>query len=300
MFQNGAGNAEKALSLFVEASKVPNATDDELRAAIYNSACAYVKLKRWKEACSQIEQAINDYDVRLVVALRDPDLSALRDRREWVELLGRVSGGIGNEGYAKLRAEASSPFQFVRLFLFGGLSAGAALGGIVSTARLVAAFGGTYDLQESAQTFGINVACLAVLGFLFKRELVEGEECRPGGQGGGAGPAAGVRLEGQRARCAHLCIPGDVQAHHHSGKQGSGEKVDRQGGHVCPDVCHAGHRGHPGGPQRDGSRRENPATEGGRLVRRQGICLVDVIFVIFRFYFGIKAVRKVEAAAPRR
>ena len=170
-FQNGAGDAEKALSLFVEASMVPNATDDELRAAIYNSACAYVKLKRWKEACLQIEKAINDYDVKLVVALRDPDLSALRDRREWVELLGRVSGGIGNEGYAKLRAEASSPFQFVRLFLFGGLSAGAALGGIVSTARLAAAFGGTYDLQESAQTFGINIACLAVLGFLFKREL---------------------------------------------------------------------------------------------------------------------------------
>ncbi len=170
-FQNGAGDAEKALSLFVEASKVPNATDDELRAAIYNSACAYVKMKRWKEACSQIEKAINDYDVKLVVALRDPDLSALRDRREWVELLGRVSGGIGNEGYAKLRAEASSPFQFVRLFLFGGLSAGAALGGIVSTARLAAAFGGTYDLQESAQTFGINVACLLVLGSLFKREL---------------------------------------------------------------------------------------------------------------------------------
>jgi len=173
-FNNGTGDAkdaENALSLFVEASKVPDATDDELRAAIYNSACAYVKLKRWKEACSQIERAINEYDVKLVVALRDPDLSALRDRREWVELLGRVSGGIGNEGYAKLRAEASAPFQFVRLFLFGGLSAGAALGGIVSTARLAAAFGGTYDLQESAQTFGINVACLAVLGFLFKREL---------------------------------------------------------------------------------------------------------------------------------
>lgn len=170
-FQDGAGDAEKALDLFIRATKVPNATEDELRAAVYNSACAYVKLKRWKEACAQVEKAINEYDVKLVVALRDPDLGSLRDRREWVELLGRVSGGIGNEGYAKLRAEAASPFQFVRLFLFGGLSAGAALGGIVSTARLVAAFGGTYDLQESAQTFGINVACLAVLGFLFKREL---------------------------------------------------------------------------------------------------------------------------------
>ena len=170
-FQKADGNAAKALSLFIEASKVPNATEDELRAAVYNSACAYVKLKRWNEACAQIEKAINDYDLKLVVALRDPDLGPLRDRREWVELLGRVSGGIGNEGYAKLRAEASSPFQFVRLFLFGGLSAGAALGGIVSTARLLAALGGTYDVQESAQTFGINIACLVVLGFLFKREL---------------------------------------------------------------------------------------------------------------------------------
>jgi hypothetical protein len=167
----GAGDAQAALDEFSRARSVPNVTADELRAAVYNSACAYVKLKRWKEACDAIEEAINTHDVKLVVALRDPDLSQLRDRREWVELLGRVSGGIGNEGYAKLRAEASSPFQFVRLFLFGGLSAGAALGSVVSTARLLGALGGVYELEETAKTFGINIACLIVLGFLFKREL---------------------------------------------------------------------------------------------------------------------------------
>ncbi len=165
-----AGEAEKALDEFLKAQRLGGSAD-EMRAAVYNSACAYVKLKKWKDACDALEKAINTYDVKLVVALRDQDLAPLRDRKEWNELLGRVSGGIGNEGYAKLRAEASSPFQFVRLFLFGGLSAGAALGGIVSTARLIAAFGGTYDLQESAKTFGINVACLTVLGFLFAREL---------------------------------------------------------------------------------------------------------------------------------
>lgn len=165
-----AGEAGKALDEFLKAQRLGGSTD-EMRAAVYNSACAYVKLKKWKEACEALEKAINTYDVKLVVALRDQDLAPLRDRKEWNELLGRVSGGIGNEGYAKLRAEASSPFQFVRLFLFGGLSAGAALGGIVSTARLLASFSGTYDLEESAKTFGINIACLAVLGFLFVREL---------------------------------------------------------------------------------------------------------------------------------
>lgn len=165
-----AGEAEKALNEFLKAQRL-GGSSDEMRAAVYNSACAYVKLKKWSEACDALEKAINTYDVKLVVALRDQDLAPLRDRKEWNELLGRVSGGIGNEGYAKLRAEASSPFQFVRLFLFGGLSAGAALGAIVSTARLFAAFSGTYDLEETSKTFGINVVCLAVLGFLFLREL---------------------------------------------------------------------------------------------------------------------------------
>ena len=166
----GAGEAERALEQFLLAQQL-NGNRDEMCAAIYNSSCAYVKLKRWSEAVDALERAINDYDVKLVVALRDQDLAPLRDRKEWNELLGRVSGGMGNEGFAKLRAEASSPFQLVRTFLFGGLTAGASLGVIVSTARLLAAFGGAYEVEETLKTFGINVACLAVLGTLFVREL---------------------------------------------------------------------------------------------------------------------------------
>ena len=166
----GVGEAEKALEQFLLAQQL-NGNRDEMCAAVYNSSCAYVKLKRWNDAADALERAINDYDVKLVVALKDQDLAPLRDRKEWNELLGRVSGGMGNEGFAKLRAEASSPFQLVRTFLFGGLAAGASLGVIVSTARLLAAFGGVYELEETLKTFGINVVCLAVLGALFVREL---------------------------------------------------------------------------------------------------------------------------------
>lgn len=166
----GEGQADKALQEFLRAQTL-NPTEDEMRAAVYNSACAYVKLKRWQDASQALQKAINDYDVKLSVALKDGDLSALRDRKEWNDLLGKVAGGIGNEGYAKLRAEASSPFQLFRLFVFGGLSAGASLGFLVSSARLVAAFNGIYEFEETAKTFGINVACVAAFGFLFVREL---------------------------------------------------------------------------------------------------------------------------------
>lgn len=166
----GEGEADKALQEFLRAQTL-NPTEDEMRAAVYNSACAYVKLKRWQEASEALQRAINDYDVKLAVALKDKDLSQLRDRKEWNDLLGKVAGGMGNEGYAKLRAEASSPFQLFRLFTFGGLAAGASLGFLVSSARLIAAFNGIYELEETAKTFGINVACVAAFGFLFAREL---------------------------------------------------------------------------------------------------------------------------------
>lgn len=38
--------------------------------------------------------AINDYELKLAVALRDPDLEALRERREWTEALNQVKGAL--------------------------------------------------------------------------------------------------------------------------------------------------------------------------------------------------------------
>lgn len=58
----GEGQADKALQEFLRAQTL-NPTEDEMRAAVYNSACAYVKLKRWQDASQALQKAINDYDV---------------------------------------------------------------------------------------------------------------------------------------------------------------------------------------------------------------------------------------------
>lgn len=44
--------------------------EDEARAALYNMGCAHAKLKQWKEATDCVMSAINDYNLRLSVALR--------------------------------------------------------------------------------------------------------------------------------------------------------------------------------------------------------------------------------------
>eukprot|EP00951_Prasinocladus_malaysianus_P029624 scaffold274659_cov20-Prasinocladus_malaysianus.AAC.1 len=46
----------------------PNA--DEARAAHYNCACCYAKLGEWEKACDSVITAVNDYDLRLIVALK--------------------------------------------------------------------------------------------------------------------------------------------------------------------------------------------------------------------------------------
>lgn len=44
--------------------------EDEARAALYNAACCHTKLKQWDSAVECAMKAINDYDLKLVVALR--------------------------------------------------------------------------------------------------------------------------------------------------------------------------------------------------------------------------------------
>jgi tetratricopeptide (TPR) repeat protein len=167
------GDAQGALKLFQRALEL-NPNDDEARAALYNSACALTKLKRWEEAANAVISAVNDRNLKLAVALRDPDLAPLRERREWVSALGRVNGGISNNSYVKLRAEAKAPLRLPRIFLFSGLAAGAGLGLLIITARLVAATrggDGAPDLQESVQNFAINSTALALFIFLLVRDF---------------------------------------------------------------------------------------------------------------------------------
>ena len=49
-----------------------NPTDDEAMAALYNLGCALSKDKQWKAAADAIVLAINDYRLRLAVALKVP------------------------------------------------------------------------------------------------------------------------------------------------------------------------------------------------------------------------------------
>ena len=42
---------------------------DEARAALYNSACCHAKLRRWQPAVDAISAAVNDYDLKLTVAI---------------------------------------------------------------------------------------------------------------------------------------------------------------------------------------------------------------------------------------
>ena len=162
-----------ALALFQRALTL-NPNEDEARAALYNAACALTKLKRWQEAADAVVAAVNDHNLKLAVALRDPDLVLLRERREWNEALSKAAGGITNQTYVKLRAEAKSPFRFSRIFLFGALAAGAGIGLFIITGRLVAALRGGQgapELQETAQNFAINLAALSALLFLLYRDF---------------------------------------------------------------------------------------------------------------------------------
>lgn len=163
----------KALEMFYEAMKL-SPKEDEMRAALYNAACAHAKLGQWQDAADAIVRVVNDYNLKLVVALRDPDLAELRERKEWVSALDRAAGGVTSDAYIKLRAEAKNPFRPARILIFGALAAGASLGLAIIATRLLAALRGgeeAPDLAETAKNFGINAAATVAFAFLLWRDL---------------------------------------------------------------------------------------------------------------------------------
>ena len=66
---NEQKNAAAALSLFQEALQL-SPSEEEARAATYNSACAHAKLKQWQPAADAVVRAINTYGESLSVALK--------------------------------------------------------------------------------------------------------------------------------------------------------------------------------------------------------------------------------------
>lgn len=62
-------NTDEAIRLYQVAMQM-QPSEDEARAALYNLGCALAKQKRWKESADNIVRAINDYKLKLVVALK--------------------------------------------------------------------------------------------------------------------------------------------------------------------------------------------------------------------------------------
>ena len=72
-----------------------------------------------------------------VAWVQDKDLAPLRERREWLDALDTLKGGISDSALVQLRSEAKAPFRLARTILVGGLLAGASLGLLFISAKLV-------------------------------------------------------------------------------------------------------------------------------------------------------------------
>lgn len=145
---------------------------------------------------------MNEYDLKITVAVQDPDLEALRERREWLAGLATMRGALGREGgglrclrtdlqqqqlscvcnsltpspsspipsggvsdeqYVRLRSEAKAPFRLTRVIFLGGLAAGAAIGLLIIAGRLVAALQGALGLINRAPVC-LELSAAAVAG----------------------------------------------------------------------------------------------------------------------------------------
>ena len=168
-----SGDPAAALALFQRARTL-SPSDDEARAATYNAACALTALKRYREAADAVVAAVNEHGLKLDVAAADPDLRALRDRREWLDALEVAKGGVTTGSVVAARAEARAPFRGARLFLSGGVGAGAAVGLLIILSRLAAALkggDGAPDVNETLRNLAINGVAVAALGWVFARDF---------------------------------------------------------------------------------------------------------------------------------
>lgn len=167
------GNSSEALSLFQKSLKLdPN--DDEARAALYNSACCLAKEKKWQAAANAIAKACNEYGLKYTVALKDPDLRQLRDRREWLDATENIKGGVSKAGLVELRSEAKAPFRLIRMFLTVGAGVAAVVSLAISLYALKETLQGkteSKDLNPIFLNLAINGVGIVGTNWLFQRDL---------------------------------------------------------------------------------------------------------------------------------
>ena len=169
------GDNGAAAAMFEAALADLDPTAEETAALLYNTACAYSRLRDFDRCGEPLRRAVNDYGVKFSVVLGDPDLLAFRESRQFDELQGELRGGGGaTDQVVKLRAEMKTPFLLSRLLVLGGLNLGAVAGLFIITAKLVAAAKGVEgadDLGETARNFAVNLAAVGGLSFFVLRDL---------------------------------------------------------------------------------------------------------------------------------
>lgn len=167
------GDTAAALNLFRQALSM-NATKDEARAALYNSACCLVKEKKWQAAADAVSEACNNYGLKYAVALKDPDLRQLRERREWLDASENIKGGVSKAGLVELRSEAKAPFRLIRMFLTLGAGAAAVVSLAITVYALKGALQGGTDAPElNGVLLNVVINGLGIAGasWLFQRDL---------------------------------------------------------------------------------------------------------------------------------
>ncbi|DBB16251.1 TPA: hypothetical protein ACH3X3_014572 [Trebouxia sp. C0006] len=167
------GDTTEALRLFRKGLSM-NPSKDEARAALYNMACCLVKEKKWQAAADAVSDACNNYGLKYAVALKDPDLRQLRERREWLDATENIKGAVSKASLVELRSEAKAPFRLIRMFLTLGAGAAAVVSLGITLYALKGVLQGGKDAPELNGVLlnvVINGAGIAGTSWLFQRDL---------------------------------------------------------------------------------------------------------------------------------
>ena len=80
----------------------------------------------------------------------------LRERREWRDAVEGMEGGVSKKTLIDVRAEQKAPFRLFRLIIVSGIGAGALLGLLIISTRLVSAIKGR---GRNLFHLGLNQSC---------------------------------------------------------------------------------------------------------------------------------------------
>ena len=113
-YEDAVANFTSALTDFGAPS------EDESRAALYNRACAHCKLQNWDDARDDLRCAVNDFELKFSVVLKDGDMEVFRGTRQYEEMADSVKGFRSNTSIANLYVLRVSQIRHTLFYLSAG------------------------------------------------------------------------------------------------------------------------------------------------------------------------------------